>query len=195
VKDPNSRSAGWTSGGSPGACILVLALTALNPASRVSGATAPATLGAAPEVFAAAFGKPLQDNGTVKSYGTCPGSESGAKWGIVFGISSNPKGGFLHQAAAIERHACGSERLDTAAAKKGAVAMMPPDAKPVREFDTPDGRRAQEYRSLSLGKALGADHFLGCTPDGKTAKVPEGTFSFAPSKDGHSWDIILGTCF
>jgi hypothetical protein len=178
----------------PASSVPLLAVAALGLAAATLGA-APATLGAAPEAFSAMFGKPLQDNGTVKSYGKCAGSEDGTKWGIVFGISGDLKGGFVHPATAIERHACGSEKLDTAAAKKDAAAMMPADAKPVREFIASDGRHAQEYRSASLGKAFPPDHFMACTPDGKMTRVPEGTFSFALAKDGRSWDIILGTCF
>ena len=179
---------------SPAISFLILGMSALS-LSRFAAATPPATLGDTPETFSAKFGHPLEDNGPAKSYVKCAGSGGGTKWGIVFGISQSPKGGFVHQAAAIERHGCGSERLDSAAAKKEALGMMPADAKPVAEFLTPDGRHAQEYRSTSLGKTLPADHFIGCTPDGKTQKIPEGTFSYALSKDGRSWNIIMGTCF
>jgi hypothetical protein len=173
--------------------VAILAVALAISAARTWAASA--TLGSAPEAFAASFGNPIEDNGPAKSYVKCAATPGEAKWGVVYGITGTLKDGFRHPATAIERHGCGSERLDSPAARKEALGMMPSDAQPVRGFTTADGRHAQEYRSLSLGKALSADKFLGCGADGKMEKVPEGTFSYAPAKDGRSWDIILGTCF
>ena len=93
------------------------------------------------------------------------------------------------------RAACGSERLDASTARKEATAMMPSDAKPIRDFQTSDGRQTHELRSVSLAKAFPVDDFVTCDAEGRTQKVLEGTLSYAVETDGRSWMIILGTCF
>jgi hypothetical protein len=152
------------------------------PAAQMSQAT----VGAQAPAFASKFGQPVKDFGPAKFYVVCDGSESGTKWGITF------KG---DKATEIERSACGAEHLDAATTAKEATAMMPSDAKPVREFSASDGRLAHEFRSLSLANAFPAGDFVGCDAEGRSQKVAEGTLSYATATDGRSWMIILGTCF
>ena len=168
------------------AIVLILSLLSVPLADEVTAQATQAILGAEAAAFTAQFGKPLLDVGPAKFYTACVGSESGAKWGVTL------KGSKI---TSIERTACGSERLDPAMVKKEAIAMMPSDAAPVREFRTPDGRQAQEYRSSSLGKVFTADDFVTCDAEGRTQKVQQGTISFATAADGRSWHLILGTCF
>lgn len=165
---------------------LILSLLGLPLADDVMAQATQATIGAEAAAFTARFGKPLQDVGPAKFYTPCAGSESGAKWGITL------KGS---KVTSIERSACGPERLDSATVKKEAVAMMPSDAAPVREFRSADGRQVQEYRSSSLSKSFAADDFVTCDAEGRIQKVQQGTLSFATAADGRSWHLILGTCF
>ena len=175
--------------------VLFLGVGGPGAANRLSAAGPEVTLGAEAEAFSAKFGKPVKDVGPAKFYGKCAGSESGGKWGVTFPIQGTLKEGFHFKASSIERVVCGSERLDAAISRKEALSLMPADAAPVREFRTADGRQAQEYRSKSLGKVFPAEAFLTCDAEGRTQKIPEGTFSYAMARDGRSWNLILGTCF
>jgi hypothetical protein len=145
-----------------------------------------ATLGAGPAAFAAAFGAPVQDLGVAKFYLRCAGAQSPGKWGVTF------KGG---RATGIERSACAGEILDEDAVAAEAPAVMPADAKPVREFRTTDGRRAHEFRSVSLGQLFPASDFVTCDEKGKTELVAAGTLSYARAKDGKTWMLAMGKCF
>ena len=145
-----------------------------------------AALGAGPAEFAAAFGAPVQDLGVAKFYLRCPGAESPGKWGVTF------KNG---RATGIERSACTGESLDEAAVAAEAPAVMPADAKPVRDFFTTDGRRAHEFRSASLGQLFPASDFVTCDEKGKTELVAAGTLSYARARDGKTWMLAMGKCF
>lgn len=166
--------------------VLILSVIGLSISYRLSAEGLPTTVGAGAEAFSAKFGKPLQDFGAAKFYVPCAGSESGAKWGATL------KG---DKVTSVQRYACGNERLDKAIVKREAMVMMPLDAKPTREFQTADGRRAHEYCGKSLGKLFPAADFVTCDAEGRTEKVAEGTLSYAMTKDGRAWNLILGTCF
>lgn len=144
------------------------------------------TLGSAAAAVAARFGKPLKDFGPAKLYVPCDGSENGAKWGVTF------RG---DEVTAIQRSACGDEHLDATSVKKEATSLMPSDAKLARDFRTPDGREAHEYRSASLAKKFPSADFVTCDAEGRITVVPEGTLSYAMASDGRSWIVILGSCF
>jgi hypothetical protein len=145
-----------------------------------------ATLGAAPAAFEAAFGAPVKDEGVAKFYLRCPGSESPGKWGVTF------KGG---RATGIERSACAGEVLDEASVVAEAPAVMPADAKPVRDFFTTDGRKAHEFRSLSLSQLFPASDFVTCDDKGKTELVAAGTLSYVRARNGKTWMLAMGKCF
>jgi hypothetical protein len=92
---------------------------------------------------------------------------------------------------AVTRNQCDGEPLFGVGIEQQARALLPPDARRIAAYSTPDGWPGATFRSAQLAALFPAAAFEDCA-SGKT--LPPGTVSFARSPGGTVWLIAIGQC-
>ena len=140
----------------------------------------PARLGAPPDSFTAALGKPFRSTEDTRDFQKCPGRSAMAQWSLMV------DGG---RVTTITRNACPGEKLSEPDARQEANRFTPADAGPPTRFVSEDGWPAEHRRSASLGKALPVASFKSCK-----GAVASGTFSYLLSPEHSLWMLTVGPC-